>query len=333
MNSIRWIHIEEPGYNWGADYCFCDHCRQLCRQWFGLDLRKDPESARPVLHNLAAFMGTDFIARLRHTMTARRPELWLSANGSGGDNPDWYIGRDWSTWARRGYLDFYVPQLYTKDSKAFALEATKTKERLGGCDLITGMAVSWSGIFPERQEVKAIQAEISAAREVGADDERSGHIHRHWLGHVDVQPRLKSVLGLFRIEIRNVDDDNRLNPALDHAFVAGQSGKAPGGIHAECLTLLLDYSGEIIGNRVQFISAMFAEESGDPAPSSAQTDDAELDLPLELRGRGSLRHLFALGEGGERSKQCARGRGCQRSADELSSGYRGFPVHDVISFR
>ena len=45
--------------------------------------------------------------------------MWLSANGGGGDDAEWYIGRDWHTWARRGLIDFYVPQLYTKDVEHF----------------------------------------------------------------------------------------------------------------------------------------------------------------------------------------------------------------------
>jgi uncharacterized lipoprotein YddW (UPF0748 family) len=166
--DLAGIHIEEPGFNWGADYCYCDHCQQLCREWFGLDIRGDLTAAKPVVHNLAAFMCADFFARLRQMMMAKRPQMWLSANGSGGDNPDWYIGRDWTTWARRGYLDFYVPQLYTKSVEAFTQRGLLTKGRLGACDLVTGMAVSWSGIYPERQTPEVIQAEIAAARTLGA---------------------------------------------------------------------------------------------------------------------------------------------------------------------
>ncbi len=161
------IHVEEPGFPWG-DYCYCDYCQQLCREWFGIDIREDPEAARPVVRNLAAFMSTDYFARLRKLMMDKRPEMWLSANGSGGANPDWYIGRDWTTWARRGYIDFYVPQLYTKDVASLAQRALETKEYLGRCDLVTGMAITWSGIYPERQDPEVIKAEIRAAREVGS---------------------------------------------------------------------------------------------------------------------------------------------------------------------
>ena len=163
------IHIEEPGYNWGR-YCYCEYCRRLCRDWYGLDLTGDPPDARPLLEHLAASSCTDFMLRLRQMLLAKRPEMWLSANGSGGANADgdWRIGRDWGTWARRGYLDFYVPQLYTKSVEAFAQGAQQTKELLGPCDLVTGLAVSWSGIYPERQAPRVIQDEIRAAGKLGA---------------------------------------------------------------------------------------------------------------------------------------------------------------------
>ena len=96
-----------------------------------MDIRQDLAAAKPVVHNLAAFMCSDFFARLRQLTLDKRPELWLSANGSGGDNPDWHIGRDWTTWAQRGYLDFYVPQLYTKSVDAFTQQGLRTKSRLG----------------------------------------------------------------------------------------------------------------------------------------------------------------------------------------------------------
>lgn len=166
--DLAGIHIEEPGFNWGADYCYCEHCQTFGREWFRADIREDPQSARPMLQNLAAFMCSDFMARLQEMVLSKRPGLWLSANGAGGRNTDWHIGRDWSTWARRGYLDFYVPQLYTKSVDAFRQRGLETKSCLGECSLVTGMAVSWSSIYPERQDPQVIKAEITTARELGA---------------------------------------------------------------------------------------------------------------------------------------------------------------------
>lgn len=167
--GLAGIHIEEPGYNWGQ-YCYCDYCKRLCREWYGLDIVAEPARARPLLDHLAASSCTDFILRLRQAITDRRPEMWLSANGSSGVNAgaDWRIGRDWITWARRGYIDFYVPQIYTLNEEAFYQGGLRTREVLGACDLVTGMAVSWSGIYPRRQDPAVIQAQIRAAAKLGA---------------------------------------------------------------------------------------------------------------------------------------------------------------------
>jgi len=166
--DLAGIHIEEPGFDWGNDFCYCDHCRRFCQETFATDIRQNPETTKAMLNNLAAFMCTDFFARLREMTMNKRPSLWLSANGCGGANPDWYIGRDWATWARRGYLDFYVPQLYTRSVESFLHDGQTTKSYLADCDMVTGMAVSWSGIYPALQPPELIQAEIAAARKLGA---------------------------------------------------------------------------------------------------------------------------------------------------------------------
>ncbi len=167
--DLAGIHIEEPGYNWGH-YCFCDYCKRLCREWYDMDITADPTAARPILDHLAASVCTDFMIRLRQMALNKNPRMWISANGSGGSNADndWRIGRDWVTWARRGTIDFYVPQIYTKSVEGFLLGGRKTKEVLGSCDLVTGMAVSWSGIYPERLTPEVLQGEIRGSEKLGA---------------------------------------------------------------------------------------------------------------------------------------------------------------------
>lgn len=168
--DLAGIHIEEPGYKWGGPYCFCDYCKQLCRDLYGSDIVADPKAARPLLDHLAASTCTDFIIRLRQMLTAKRPQAWLSANGStgAGADADLRIGLDWLTWTRRGYIDFYVPQVYTQSVNDFHTGGLKTKEVLGPCDLVVGLAVSWSSIYPKRQEPEVIRGEIGAAQKLGA---------------------------------------------------------------------------------------------------------------------------------------------------------------------
>jgi hypothetical protein len=168
---------------------------------------KSGMSLAEVAERLAVPPGTvkrrlhDARLRLRQMLLAQRPQMWLSANGSGGANADadWRIGRDWATWARRGYIDFYVPQLYTKSVEDFVQGGSKTKEQLGPCDLVTGLAVSWSGIYPERQAPAVIQEEIRAAKKLGAKGFVVFHLDHCYDGHFqavrqaiqDQPPRVK----------------------------------------------------------------------------------------------------------------------------------------------
>ncbi|MEN6405325.1 MAG: family 10 glycosylhydrolase [Thermoguttaceae bacterium] len=161
------VQMEEPGHKWKDDYCYCDFCRAFCQKNFGLDIRKNLKDAKPTVHSLSAFVCTDFIIRLRKIMLDKRPDLWFSANG-GYNDAEWYIGRDWHTWARRGLIDFYMPQIYCDDAAVFANRAAMAKHSLNGCDLVPAIGVSWQAIAPKKQPPKLIQEEIAATHKLGA---------------------------------------------------------------------------------------------------------------------------------------------------------------------
>jgi len=145
--DLAGIHIEEPATT-GA-VLLLRLLQAAVRDWYDLDIAADTMAARPLLDHLAAAACTDFMIRLRQALLAARPQAWLSANGSAGRGQ-----RRLAHWsrlgdlARRGYIDFYVPQIYTQSIQAFNEVGSKTKELLGECDLITGLAVSWSGSIP-----------------------------------------------------------------------------------------------------------------------------------------------------------------------------------------
>lgn len=162
--DLAGLHLEEPGH----PTCHCAYCAKLAKEWLGLDILADPAGTEASLRNLAAFMNGDFFARLRQMANSLRPEIWLSANGSAGANPDWNIARDWPTWLKRGYIDFYVPQVYTEDPARFTKLARETQDVLGGGAMVTGMAVSWTGIYPRRQDAQNLVQEIRSARQLGA---------------------------------------------------------------------------------------------------------------------------------------------------------------------
>jgi hypothetical protein len=139
----------------------------FCQENFGIDIRKNLEDAKPTVHSLAAFMCTDFFIRLRKMMNDKRPDMCLSANG-GDDDSEWYIGRDWHTWARRGLIDFYVPQAASKNIASFTHQVTRAKKSLNGCDMVPSIFVSWQAIAPKKQPPELIKTEIVTARKLGA---------------------------------------------------------------------------------------------------------------------------------------------------------------------
>ncbi|MEN6405327.1 MAG: family 10 glycosylhydrolase [Thermoguttaceae bacterium] len=161
------IQLEEPGYRWRTNCCYCDTCRAFCQQNFGIDIQKNRVAAKPTVQNLAAFMCTDFVIRLRKMMLDKRPDMWLSANG-GFDDSEWYLGRDWHTWARRGLIDFYMPQVYCDNVKLFTDRTSMTKTSLDGrCDLIPAIGLTWQAIAPKKQPPTLIKAEIEVTRNLG----------------------------------------------------------------------------------------------------------------------------------------------------------------------
>ena len=164
--DLAGIHLEEPGFPSG-NYCYCQFCRQLARDWYAMDIRTNSVAYGPARASLAAAMCTDFVLRFREATRLNWPWIWLSANGGGGDGTgEWQIGRDWVTWARRRYLDFYVPQLYTTNTDTFVARIRGTLTNLVSCSLVPGIGVSWSGLYPERQQPDILNAQIVASQQL-----------------------------------------------------------------------------------------------------------------------------------------------------------------------
>jgi uncharacterized lipoprotein YddW (UPF0748 family) len=110
-------------------------------------------------------MDHEFFSQLRKLMLTKRPALWLSANASGGLNADWHLGRDWPTWGRRGWIDFYVPQIYTENPTIFERLASQAQSLLGGdCALLPGIGLSWTPIHPRRVTKNVLQELIQTSR-------------------------------------------------------------------------------------------------------------------------------------------------------------------------
>lgn len=162
--DIAGLHMEEPGYHWRSDYCYCDHCTRVCRDLYGVEVKGNPGVHRTTLNNLAVAMDHEFFSQLRKLVLTKRPTLWLSANASGGLNADWHLGRDWPTWGRRGWIDFFVPQIYTDSPIHFESLVSQAQSLLGNCEVVPGIGLSWDGFYPKRLGKDAFQAQLDIAR-------------------------------------------------------------------------------------------------------------------------------------------------------------------------
>ncbi|NUQ63458.1 MAG: hypothetical protein HUU20_13345 [Pirellulales bacterium] len=139
--------------------------RHLLSFWVKGDVQIQgrPGTHRTTLNNLAVAMDHEFFSQLRKLVLTKRPSLWLSANASGGLNADWHLGRDWPTWGRRGWIDFFVPQIYTENPIRFERLASQAQSLLGDCDLLPGIGLSWDGIYPKRLSKDVFQAQFDIA--------------------------------------------------------------------------------------------------------------------------------------------------------------------------
>lgn len=159
------VHIEEPGYPSGP-YCFCDVCRQAGRQLLGFDIKTRP--ADGAVATLKAFVCTEFVRELRERLRLEAPGVAFSVTGGFDPASDFLIGRDWGTWVRRGYLDFYVPQIYTNSRNEF-LELAAGAVRAAGayCPVVAGIVTSRTAFMPKRESTVELLEQIGAARRIG----------------------------------------------------------------------------------------------------------------------------------------------------------------------
>ncbi len=164
--DVDGVHIEEPGYAWTVRQCHCDYCKKTLRQIFD-DENADRDQSR--LEHWASFCSTDFMIKAGELVKSRRPSILFSANGSRGTNSDWHIGRDWLRWARFGYIDFYMPQVYTTSLNVFRRDLGGTQEEIGRwIPVVPVIGITWSSLGPKHNPMDTITAEIRAAREMGS---------------------------------------------------------------------------------------------------------------------------------------------------------------------
>lgn len=162
---VTGVHIEEPGYS-GKGNCVCDLCRQVFRLVYGGDLVSEIQSEKAV--QLRCTATTAFMSEL-HTKIVKKysSKLILSVNGSWSWRSDRRSGRDWKHWAQLGWLNFYVPQIYTSDMRVFATRARATITDLGReCPVVVGIAAGWGR--GKTNTAETIVNQVRTARRLGA---------------------------------------------------------------------------------------------------------------------------------------------------------------------
>ncbi len=159
---VTGVHIEEPGYGY-LGYCVCDLCREVFPKLHGTPMEKAVNT--PEAEDFAT-MGTGaFMRDLRNMLLKRNPKLIFSTNGGYNWRGDRRLGRDWARWARNGWLDFYLTQIYLQQMDAYRQRLSVTlKDLKGDCEVYAVVAFKWSG---GQNTVDTIVGQIEETRRLG----------------------------------------------------------------------------------------------------------------------------------------------------------------------
>jgi uncharacterized lipoprotein YddW (UPF0748 family) len=106
---------------------------------------------------------SDFVGRLSRTSRALRPDIQVSAAvwQKIGDGREVYL-QDGVEWMRRGYLDFVVPMLYTRNVESFSERLGTYVESVGAEYVVAGL-----GPYLEGFTDSTVAAQLDVATAVG----------------------------------------------------------------------------------------------------------------------------------------------------------------------
>jgi uncharacterized lipoprotein YddW (UPF0748 family) len=162
--TIDGIHIEEPGYD-SLGNCVCDLCLKLFKNTYGFPATNAVDGAEAT--DLKCLGTTAFMRQLGDMLKKRNPKLMLSANGWCDWRGDRVLGRDWGHWARMGWLDYFVPQIYTVNLNDFSSYLQITcRDLKPGCPVLAGIGVTWSG---GTNTLETVLKQIETSRRLSAD--------------------------------------------------------------------------------------------------------------------------------------------------------------------
>ncbi len=159
---VTGVHIEEPGYGY-LGYCVCDLCREVFPKLYGMPMDKAVNT--PEAEDFSTMGTSAFMRDLRNTLLKRNPKLIFSTNGGYNWRGDRRLGRDWGRWARNGWLDYYLSQVYLQQVDEYGKRLSVTvKDLKSDCEVYAVIAFAWSG---GRNTVDAIVGQIEETRRLG----------------------------------------------------------------------------------------------------------------------------------------------------------------------
>jgi len=162
--NIAGIHIEEPGYS-GVGNCVCDLCLELFKSTYGFPEIQAVNGAEA--EDLKCLGTTAFMRQLKEMLKKRNPKLELSANGWYNWRVDRIKGRDWANWAHKGWLDYFVPQIYYTNMNAFSSGLQMCcRDLKPDCPVLAGIGVTWSS---GTNTLETVLKQIEVSRRLGVE--------------------------------------------------------------------------------------------------------------------------------------------------------------------
>lgn len=149
--DITGIHFDYIRYP-GADYCFCDGCRQRFETSLGRKTQNWPSEVK--LDGKARREWLDFrrdnINTVVRTVSEQARKIKKDIKISAAVFSNWStdrdgVGQDWKMWCDKGYLDFVCPMDYTTGNSNFENMVRRQEKWTGRVPCYPGIGLStWS---------------------------------------------------------------------------------------------------------------------------------------------------------------------------------------------
>ncbi len=169
VDGLHFDYIRYPG----AEYCFCDGCRERFEADSGEKVENWPADCHrgPRAEEYTDWRCdqiTALVAAVHREAKALRPDLAVSA----AVFPSYPSSRrsvlqDWALWVEAGYLDFLCPMDYTDSDASFEGLVRNQLELVGGrIPVYPGIGATATGI---RLSADRVAGQVYHARRLGAD--------------------------------------------------------------------------------------------------------------------------------------------------------------------